>query len=105
MIAKSGNRFRTGSSSVAAAVDSIHPPDQFQIRSSDDRSGFVDTADDAAELEDSDFDNDGDIGFDDTDYACSLFRLDACILDDLGIAGKLALEIGAPFRGLAGDRP
>jgi hypothetical protein len=37
--------------------------------SSDDRSGFVDTADDAAEFEDSDFDDGGDAGFDDTDYA------------------------------------
>src|SRR6266571_3797147 len=47
----------------------------------------VDTAADAAELEDSDFDDGGDAGFDDTDYARNLFRLDAGILDDPGIAG------------------
>ena len=32
-------------------------------------SGFLDTADDAAEFEDSDFDDGWDAGFDDTDYA------------------------------------
>jgi hypothetical protein len=38
-------------------------------RSSDDRSGFVDAGDDAAEFEDSDFDDGGDAGFGDTDHA------------------------------------
>jgi hypothetical protein len=49
-----------GSRLVAANAPACSMQDD---RSSDDRSGFVDTADDAAEFEDSDFDDGGDAGF------------------------------------------
>jgi hypothetical protein len=54
---------------LAASPRTLSPTLPMQDdRSSDDRSGFIDTADDAAEFEDSGFDDGGDAGFDDTDY-------------------------------------